>query len=184
MARQVVSGSARANAKVEVFWNTDLIGMCSLELGSCTAYERNGGRLGQFALSERLRGAELRQASHTFLWRLNKPRVIPEASNAGSRRQADSAGHFESGGTVLSIPTPGREVVIQRNAGKFQTCATNRSFPALGLPRPIRDKIKPEDLSAFQQWLEGRLHAAAEAKSEYVIPYYASNDPMVYVLVR
>lgn len=44
----------RANAKVDVFWNTDLIGMCSLDLGSCTAYERNGTRLGQFTLSDRV----------------------------------------------------------------------------------------------------------------------------------
>lgn len=173
----------RANARVDVFWNTDLIGLCSPDLGSCTAYERNGARLGQFALSaDRLRGSDLGQTTETFLRRLNEPRVI---NNADTRHQPDNAGRFERGGTVVSIPTPGSEVVVQRNATGFQTCIlTNRSFPPLGRPKPIRDKITPDNLGAFEQWLEGRLHPPVGAKSEYVIPYYAPSDPMIYVLVR
>jgi len=175
----------RGKATVEVFWNADLIGMCSLELGACTAYGRNGSRLGQFALSEHLRGTELGQATEAFLRRLNEPRVVRQSSKIRSRGQPDSAGHFEGGGTVVSIPAPASEVVVQRNASGLQTCVvTNRSFPPLGPPKPIRDKITPENLTSFLQWLEGRLHPPAGAKSEYVIPYYASNDPMIYVLVR
>jgi hypothetical protein len=175
----------RANAKADVFWNNDLIGMCSPELGACTAYDRNGVRLGRFALSGRLRGAALPQATETFLRRLNVPRVISEGNNAGSSHQSLSAGQFGRGGTALSIPTPENQTVVQRNASGFQTCmVTNRSFPLLGPPKAIRDRFTPENLGAFEQWLESQMHPPVGAPSEYVIPYYSPNDPMVYVLVR
>ena len=174
----------RGNATTEVFWNPGFSGMCSLEIGACTAYERNGVRLGRFTLSEPLRGVRLRQATEVFLRKLNEQRVVSEDRNAGPRDKIEGAGHWESGATVLSIPAPRGEVVVRRDAGSFQTCTINTSFPRLDSPKSIRDKITPEDLSAFQQWLEGRLHPPAGATSEYVIPYYGSNDPMVYVLVR
>ena len=172
----------RAKATVEIFWNTDLIGMCPLGLGTCTAYERNGARLGQFAMADPVRTTDLHQATEGFLRRLSEPRVIRQSNT----RKPDSEGRFERGGTAVSIPTPAPEVVVQRNASGLQTCAlTDRSFPALGLPRPIRDKVTPDNLSAFEQWLKGRLHPGpAGTKSEYVIPYYSLDDPMVYVLVR
>ena len=173
----------RAKATVDVFWNGDLIGMCSLDLGSCTAYERNEARLGQFAMAaDRLRTTDLHQATEAFLRRLNEPRVIHQSNT----RKPDGEGRFERGGTAVSIPTPGSEVVVQRNASSFESCLlTDRSFRPLGLPQPIRDKITPDNLGAFERWLEGRLHAGpAGTKSEYVIPYYAPSDPMVYVLIR
>lgn len=175
----------RANARADVFWNPDLIGMCSPELGTCTAYERNGARLGQFALSGPLRGPEIRQATETFLRRLNEPRVILEGNSARSGRQPESSGHFEGGGTVVEIPTPPDSVVVQRNATGFQTCPmASLSFPALGPPKAVRKKTTPENLGAFERWLEGRPRPPAGATAEYVIPYYAPSDPLVYVLVR
>jgi len=173
----------RAKATVDVFWNADLIGMCSLDLGSCTAYERNGARLGQLAMAAgRLSATDLRQATEGFFRRLNEPQVVHESN----KREPDTEGRFERGGTAVSIPTPGSEVVIQRNAGGFQSCVlTGRSFPPLGLPQPVGSKITPKNLGAFERWLEGRLHPGpAGTKSEYAIPYYAPSDPMVYVLIR
>jgi hypothetical protein len=130
----------------------------------------------------RLGTTNLRQATDGFLRKLNEPWVIHESNN----RKPDSEGRFDRGGTAVSIPTPGSEVVVQRNASSFQSCVlTDGSFPPLGLPQPIRDKITPDSLGAFERWLEGRLHPGpAGTKSEYVIPYYAPSDPMVYVLVR
>jgi hypothetical protein len=175
----------RVKATAEVFWNTDLAGMCSMELGSCTSYGRAGAGLGQFALSERVRRADLRQATEVFLRRLAEPRVVAQSGSARSQGQIDSAGHFERAGTVLSIPTPASEAVVQRNVSRLQTCIlVNRRFPPLGLPKAIRDRIIPNNLKEFQQWLQSRLHPAVGAKSEYVIPYYGSNDSTIYVLVR
>src|SRR6266404_4507850 len=58
----------RANATVDVFWNAELIGMCSLEIGSCTAYERTAAPFGQFVTSaDRLRVTDLHQATKMFL---------------------------------------------------------------------------------------------------------------------
>jgi len=173
----------RAKATVEMFWNTDLVGMCSLGLASCTAYERNGARLGQFAMAaDRLRATDLQQATDGFLQGLNEPRIIHKSNN----RKPESVGRFEHSGTVASIPAAGSEVVVQRNASGFQTCVLpDASFPLLSLPQPIRDKSTPDNLGAFERWLKGRLHPGpAGTKSEYVIPYFAPNDPMVYVLIR
>jgi len=177
----------RTNANVDVFWNASFVGMCSLELGSCTSYERNDARLGQFAISTKLlRGSDLRQGTGMFLRGLNESRVIRQSNNPTSRRQPDNAGSFEHGGTVVSIPTPGREVVVQRNASGFQTCVvTNNNLPPLGRPNSIRNRITPDNLSAFEAWLKYRLHAGpVGTKSEYLIPYYAPTDPIVYLLIR
>lgn len=86
---------------------------------------------------------------------------------------------------MVSIPTTPNELVIQRNASGFQSCVlSNQKLPSLGLPKPIQDKITPDNLPAFERWLQGRLHPRAGSKSEYVIPYYAPKDPMVYLLIR
>ncbi|MEP6714548.1 MAG: hypothetical protein ABJC09_03175 [Terriglobia bacterium] len=53
------------------------------------------------------------------------------------------------------------------------------------MPQPIRNKITPDNLGAFERWLEARLHPEpAGTKSEYVIPYYSRSDPMFYVPIR
>jgi hypothetical protein len=176
----------RANGEAEVFWNADMVGMCSQQLGSCTAYERSGGRLGQFALSSRVRGGEISPATDAFLHSLNEPRIVAEGGDTGSRGLAGSYGPLEGRGVVQSIPTPGRVVVVQQSTSGFQSCnLPNWSFPPLGPPVPIRDKITPASLSSFKGWLDGNLHPwPVGAKSEYVIPYYGPDDPMVYVLVR
>jgi hypothetical protein len=37
----------------------------------------------------------------------------------------------------------------------------------------------------FEEWVDSRLHPGPPGtKTEYVIPYYAPNDPMVYLLIR
>jgi hypothetical protein len=173
---------SRSKATVEIFWNADLIGMCLPGLGACTAYGRDGARLGQFAMADPVRTTDLHQATEGFIRRLSEPRVIRQ----NNTRKPDSEGRFERGGTAVSIPTPGSEVVVQRNATGFQSCVlTDRSFPPLGLPQAIREKTTPDNLGAFERWLEGRLHPGpAGTKSEYVVPYYSLDDPMIYVLVR
>ena len=176
----------QAKATVDVFWNANLVGMCSQDLGSCTAYERLGIGLGQSAgAADRTPGADLRQSTEMFLRKLNEPRVISQHHEVDSRLPPDNAGRFEHDGTVVSIPTTPNELVIQRNASGFQSCVlSNQKLPSLGLPKPIQDKITPDNLPAFERWLQGRLHPRAGSKSEYVIPYYAPEDPLIYVLVR
>ncbi len=59
----------------------------------------------------------------------------------------------------------------------------NYVFPKLGPPRAITQRIVPRNLGTLEVWLSG-LHTKPGTKSEYVIPYYAIEDPMIYVLVR
>jgi hypothetical protein len=132
--------------------------------------------------ADRLRTADLQQATEEFLRRLSEPRVIHESDT----RKPDTGGRFRGSTTTLSVPVPGSDVVVQRNASGIQTCTlTDERFPPLRLPGTIRDKITPDNVGAFERWLEGRLQpGSVGAKSEYVIPYYSADDPMVYVQVR
>jgi len=171
----------RAKAKVNVFWNAELTGMCSVDLGLCTAYERGKGGLRQFRMAENFLGRkDLYQVSDDFLRNLGESRSSQD-SNAykpGSERR------FEGGGTSVLIPTPSGESA-QAKAVNVQSCLlSDRRFPPLGPPRPIRSKITPNNIEAFKRWLQGRLQPGpVGTKSEYVIPYYDPSDPMIYVLV-
>jgi hypothetical protein len=174
------------NAVIDVFWNANTAGMCSLELGSCTAYELRGTTVGPFLLAtSRLREKDIQQATSEFLRKLSEPQVTQVQMSGDSRDHRD-AGRFEKGGNTLSIPGPSSQVVFQRSASPFQTCVLTRQLlPALGLPRAIRDRIQPGNLGELEKWLKGRLHTGpGNSRSEYVIPYYAPEDPMIYVLVR
>jgi len=176
----------QARATMGVFWNSDVVGMCSQDFGSCTAYERLGIGLGQWTgAADRALGANLHESTEIFLRRLSKPRIISQRQGVGFRRRSDNAGRFERDGTVVSVPTPPGELVIQRNPSGFHSCVlSNQQFPSLGLPKAIRDKIAPDNLPALERWLRGRLHPQTGSKSEYVIPYYAPKDPMIYLLIR
>ncbi len=172
----------KSKASAEVFWNAELVGMCSLELSACVAYERERSTIGQLALAvDKVSGTRLGQATEAFLLELGKPRVVGVAG-----KSAKEPRKYEGGGKVLAIPNPDREVIVPRNVRPLQRCiVSQRTFPPLDSPKAIRGEIKPVTLERFEVWLRARLHPGPPgSKNEYVIPYYSPSDPMVYVLVR
>ena len=182
-----VSYQPRQRATIEVFWNAEVVGICSPEAAWCTSYERNGASIGQFitSLGQSAR-AGVRHMTDTFVRKLHGPRVIVEEANKGTARQGGGADRYEAGGAVLAIPSPPKEVVVERNTTGLQTCVlTGKSFPLLGPPQPTRDRVTPSNLTEFERWLRDTLQPGPPGtRSEYVIPYYAPGDPLVYILVN
>jgi hypothetical protein len=60
-------------------------------------------------------------------------------------------------------------------------------LPPLDIPDAIQHKIVPADLSRLiteLKELSRNIPITERASVEFVIPFYASSDPLVYVLVR
>jgi hypothetical protein len=167
------------------FWNSDLGGICSAELGACTAYERSGAQLGEFLRAKMFSaGVRSREAETTLLAELGEPRILAGPAPASDGRES-GVGRFAGGGAVFVIPAPSQEVAVRRNVAGVQSCVLqNNRFPPLRLPRSVRNKIKPDGVLELELWLKGRLHPPSGKTIEYIIPYYAPSDPVVYVLVR
>lgn len=175
------------NATVEVFWNAELVGVCSPQVSGCALYERKGASIRQFLDSlVQPPGVDVRQMTDAFLRKLREPRVIVEEANNGPARQAGGADRYEGGGKVMAVPSPPNEVIVERNTKGLQTCVVTREhFPRLRTPQPIRDKVRPSNLAEFERWLRERLQPGPSGtSSEYVIPYYAPTDPVIYILVN
>src|SRR5581483_7038207 len=71
----------RSSADVNLFWNGELVGMCSIDIGSCSAYERRDATLGPFITSVNGIRGDIVDATARFLREIGAPRVLVEKKN-------------------------------------------------------------------------------------------------------
>jgi len=169
---------------IELFWNNDQLGFCSLGLDSCALYTSSKSALGEMVgWSSGLRHHNLDAETQTFLRNPIRSPVVTRIPGSGPPRDSRS---FETGEGRVSIPViqPGNG---RRDPGTFHKCKTDLLLQALDVPDAVQGKIVPADLGQLittLKELSGNIPITMRGSVEFVIPYYAPSDPLVDILVK
>jgi hypothetical protein len=128
----------------------------------------------------------LSEATASFLRKLSAPRVVKNTDRGRTAGVPAGANEFEYDGKKVFMPMPGDKLIIEGNRKPVQTCVvTGRQFSPLKLPKPLRDRTRPDNLDAFVRWLKVRLGPEPiGTRYEYVIPYFSPLDPGIFLLIR
>jgi hypothetical protein len=170
----------------ELFWNRDEVGFCSLDLGSCAKYAILGEMLGQMTASTETDGQrDLGGATEAFLNGPVLPPVITRAPPVGTANDRTGPAVFRNGKQSISLPGPSGRMEDQ--AVSFHACTTEVAPPSQEPPESIKRRIRPGDLAQVRSLLTHigqNIPAGKRASTEFLVPFYAETDPMIYVLVR
>ncbi len=171
---------------VEVFWNRDEVGFCSLDLGSCAKYAIIGDMLGQMTASAAIPEQQRNLAAATEAF-LNAPVLPPVVTRvpSGSSGNDRTGTVFSNGKQSISLPAPSRSGGGQ--GASFRACTTEEAVPSPEPPETLRKRTTPDDLPQVKTLLTHmgqNIPPAMRASTEFIVPSYSEPDPMIYILVR